>query len=49
MNPDYPKVARREEWLAARLQLLAQEKALTRLHDRYQPASASAAAHDCCH
>ena len=29
MNPDYPKVASREEWLAARLQLLEQEKALT--------------------
>lgn len=29
MNPDYPKVATREEWLAARRQLLEQEKALT--------------------
>lgn len=29
MNPDYPKVASREEWLAARRQLLEQEKALT--------------------
>lgn len=33
MNPDYPKVASREEWLAARLQLLEQEKALTRQRD----------------
>ena len=33
MNPDYPKVASREQWLAARLQLLEQEKALTRQRD----------------
>lgn len=29
MNPEYPKVASHEEWLAARRQLLEQEKALT--------------------
>lgn len=33
MNPEYPKVASREEWLAARLQLLEQEKVLTRQRD----------------
>lgn len=33
MHPEYPQVASREEWLAARLQLLAEEKALTRQRD----------------
>lgn len=33
MNPEYPKVASREEWLAARLDLLEQEKALTHQRD----------------
>lgn len=33
MNPRYPEVASREQWLAARLTLLEQEKALTRQRD----------------
>jgi predicted dithiol-disulfide oxidoreductase (DUF899 family) len=33
MHPEHPQVASREEWLAARLQLQAEEKALTRQRD----------------
>jgi len=33
MNPAYPRIASREEWLAERLALLAEEKTLTRQRD----------------
>ncbi|MWV15524.1 DUF899 domain-containing protein [Pseudomonas sp. L-22-4S-12] len=33
MKPEYPKIASREQWLAARVALLEQEKALTRQRD----------------
>ncbi|MBB1520366.1 DUF899 domain-containing protein [Aquipseudomonas guryensis] len=33
MKPEYPKIASREQWLAARLALLEQEKALTHQRD----------------